>query len=1158
MRTLKKEMRHRLFRLFFAVVSPMLGIGLSAAAQDLPVVSTGDTEVWYYIQFQRTGNVLAMQGEGQNTLTAVAKPGAVATQLWKVEADGQKFRIVSRSGQTLYLDGTNTGSSRFKTAQSPAAGAITAFDIYTSGNTAYEGLEISPSKSDAYAMNQVGSPAVGQQVGIWNKADANNVLQFVAADEMSFAYSLPKVSTQDAPVWYYIQFQNNQYLLTAKANQGEAKTDELSASQASSQLWRLEANGDGYSFFNKAGQQLYYGNNFVRAATAATGTQKFFIIESTSSLGGFEISTASASSGRTFFNQWQGAGLNKSLGLWDYADNSNVVRFIPEKDLVPVEGVASFVPDNRYTLWYTQPATNWMMQCLPLGEGQFGATVMGQIADDDIQFNDKTLWNGKLGKMTSTAAFGYYLNFGHLHIRTNNTAAVTNYVRFLDINDAVAGVNYTMGGVDYERRYIASHPDSLVAIRYTASKDSSINTTITMRNFNGKDLHYAMDGETGVITFAGTIARTGNNGAATPESYYAEARVAIEGGKIEATNKGIVVNGADAMTIYLRGMTDYDPMAAEYVSATAYLPTRVKNVVKNAQQKGWDELLAAQKADYHRLFNRCELTITDKLPTVSTSQLLKDYASATADNTFLEELYFAYGRYLLIGCARGVATPANLQGIWNNSNTPAWHGDIHSNINVEMNYWAAEPTNLSELHTNFTDYIYREACVQPQWRLNASEVANQSKGWAVLTESNIYGGGGYFGAAYMGGAAWFCSHLWQHYQYTLDREYLLTKAFPAMKSCAEFWLERLQLADDGTYEAPNDWSPEHGPKQNATAHSQQLIWDLFNNVTQAIKILGDEAGVSAEFEADLANKFAKLDKGTGIEAYEGKNYLKEWKYTSQFGVNSEGTWKTHRHCSHLMGLYPLSQITREADYGVFEAAANSAEARFQGNCTGWSLAWKIALGARAYKPEMCHNVIKTALHQSRSTADQQGGVYENLWDAHAPFQIDGNLGYPAGIAEMLLQSKTETLELLPALPTEFWPTGSVKGLRAVGDFTVSINWADGKLATATILSGHGRPCKIAYSGLTDCKVFADGKEVEVTKGADGNSLSFPTEAGKTYQLINEDAVGVQSADAAVSETVSTKYYSVNGVQQSRPTKGEVYVKVDTKANGKSNSTKMIY
>lgn len=1134
-------------------------LGISANAVEgvaVPTVSTDANEVWYYIQFQRGGNVLAHQGDGQNTLTAVAKPGSAQTQQWKVVADGNKYRIVSRSGQTLYLDGISTSSSRFKTASKPAAGAITTFDIYQSANTTFEGLEISPNQTDAYAMNQVGDIKVGQLVGIWNKGDNNNVLQFVAPADMSFAYSMPEASTADAPVWYYIQFQTNQYLLTAKGDAAEAKTAALSAAEVNSQLWRIEKSGDAYTIINKAGQTLYYDNSFVRAGQTATGTKAFYIIESNSSLGGFELSTSAATSGQTFVNQWQGAGLNKSFGLWNFGDNSNVVRFISERDLVPVEGIASFTPKNRYTLWYTQPATNWMMQCLPLGDGQFGATVMGQIADDDIQFNDKTLWNGKLGSMTSTADFGYYLNFGHLHIRTTNTAAVTNYVRFLDINEAVAGVNYTMGGVDYERRYIASNPDSVVAIRYTASQDGSINTALTMRNFNGKDLHYSLDGTTGVITFSGTISRQGDHGAATPESYFAEARVVADGGTVAVSGNSITVTGANSMTVYLRGMTDYDPFATEYVSGADRLPARVEAVVKAAETKGWESVLATQKADYQNLFDRCLLTIADNVPAVPTSQLLTDYAANTQDNVFLEELHFAYGRYLLIGCARGVATPANLQGIWNNSNTPAWHGDIHSNINVEMNYWAAEPTNLSELHTNFTDYIWREACVQPQWRLNAQQVGKQQNGWAVLTESNIYGGGGYFGSAYMAGNAWFCSHLWQHYLYTLDRDYLRDRAFPAMKSCADFWLERLVQGNDGTWEAPNDWSPEHGPTQNAPAHAQQLIWDLFTNVTRAIDILGSEANVTDAFKADLAAKLAKLDTGLATEDYGGKSYLREWKYTSQFTVNQEGTWQTHRHCSHLMGLYPLSQIGKDINPTIFQAAANSAEARYQGNCTGWSLAWKIALNARAYRPDLCQQIIKTALHQTTSTADQQGGVYENLWDAHAPFQIDGNLGYPAGIAEMLLQSKHAKLELLPAIPTTHWAKGTVKGMRAEGDFTVDMAWEAGKLTTVTILSGHGRECVVEYDGISAYKVYCDGAEVKATSDA-ANRLSFPTAQGKIYTILPASADGIATVTGDAS-TIATEYHTLGGVRTAQPAAHGVYIRTDIKADGTRSSRKMVH
>lgn len=1107
----------------------LLGITVSQA-QDvtLPQVSNDEQVTWYYIQFQRTGNVLEAQADGANVLTAKAEKGN-ADQQWKVIASNGKYKFVSKSGKTLWANGT-TSSARFKASANPSGSATQSFAILPSGDGTYE---IAVNSKSTTCLNQVGDPKVGQQISFWTKGDANNILTFMEPDEMDFGedYALPEPSTTDSPQWYYIQFQSGMNYLSAKSNGAPVVTAALTKNAADAMLWRVEKSGDAYAFINKQGYKLFYNADRVRSGKTASGTTTFYIIKSTNSLGGYEISTKAspASTDKVYFNQWGGAGLNKQIGLWTSPDNSNVVRFLPESDVIFVEGLTSYNPVNRYTLWYNQPAENWMTSCLPIGEGQFGATIMGQIVDDDVQFNDKTLWSGKLGSVKgSGSGYGAYLNFGNMHIRTSSTSAVTNYVRFLDINDAVAGVDYTMNGVNYQRRYIASHPDSLVAVHYTADKASSINTEITMKPGNRSSINYSIDNAgRGVITFSGNIAREDNNGTTTPEKFYACALVETQGGSITVNGKKIVVTGADEMTVWLRGMTDFDPLSKDYVSGADLLAVRVNNVIHSAAAKGWESIVERQKADYHNLFDRCLLTLADAKNTIPTPLLISNYKNDPKSNLFLEELYFAYGRYLMIGSSRGVILPSNLQGIWNNKNNAPWNSDIHANINVQMNYWPAEPTNLSELHRLFTDYIYREACVQPQWRKNVTEYAGGTKGWTMSTENNIYGSGSRFALNYVVGNAWYCQHLWQHYRYTLDRDYLKDIAFPAMKSCADFWMERLVKAADGTYEAPKEWSPEHGPSQeNAVAHAQQLIWDLFNNVTKAVDILGDDANVDDSWKNNLKEKFSHLDSGTHTETKDGKTYLREWKYTSQFSISD---WNSHRHLSHLMGLYPGNQIGQDINDSIFEAAKNSLIARGLSNGTGWSLGHKINLAARAYLGWGCHQLIKRALQQTWTTTTNEGagGIYENLWDAHAPYQIDGNFGYTAGIAEMLLQSRFDKLELLPALPTKFWTNGKVKGLRAVGDFTVNIEWADTTLTHATIISGHGTPCVVKYPDIKNYKVYCNGVEIKTKGNAKGDELSFPTEAGSTYEILSNQMTGIEPV-AQLSFGNNSSYYNLSG------------------------------
>ena len=1152
------------FMTMFVSASPVF-------AQGFPRVSTSQDEHWYYVKYLRSGNVLEDKGNRQNCRTASPQVMSSDRQLWKIvaakgsDAD-RKYQLVSRSGRTLYVNGTDPNSSRFMTSVT-AAGTNT-FHIFHSSNNSFGSgtFEIAPDSTGSYAMNQVGEIKVGQLVGLWDKGDINNVLSFVTKDDMVFPYYMPVTSTAANPVYYYIQFQTGNWLLSAKGEKATCQTASLHTGNLDDMLWRVSESNGKYAFVSKSGKILYINDSYLNASKERSSKDTLFtMVESKNALGGFEIGKSTY--GRNFFNMYQRAGEGKYISFWDLGDGGNVVRFVPADELVPVEGIATFSPASKYTLWYTKPATNWMTSCLPIGNGQFGATLMGDVAIDDVQFNDKTLWSGKLGGLTSTAAYGYYLNFGNLYIRSRGLSKVTDYVRYLDINDAVAGVKYTMDGVEYNRTYFASNPDSCVVIRYTASQGGKINTTLTLRNQNGRDVSYTVDNNNqATITFDGQVARQNDYGATTPESYYCAARIVTDGGTVTKNAKGMIeVNDANSMTVYLRGLTDFDPDAPEYVSGANLLAGRAAATVDGAQGKGYDALFAAHKTDYKSLFERCQLTLGDIKNNIPTPQLISNYRNNQHDNLFLEELYFNYGRYLLISSSRGVSLPANLQGIWNDNNTPAWHSDIHANINVQMNYWPAEPTNLSELHRPFLDYIYREACVKPTWRRFAQDMGHVNTGWTLPTENNIYGSGTTFANTYTVANAWYCQHLWQHYTYTMDKEFLRTKAFPAMKSAVDYWFKKLVKAADGTYECPNEWSPEHGPTENATAHSQQLVWDLFNNTRKAIGILGNDV-VSKAFRDELASYFEKLDNGchTEVNPADGKTYLREWKYTSQFnnpskiGVNE---YKAHRHISHLMGLYPCTQISEDVDNNVFEAARASLIARGDGHGTGWSLGHKINLNARAYEGLHCHNLIKRALQQTWDTGTNEaaGGIYENLWDAHAPYQIDGNFGYTAGVAEMLLQSHNDKLVILPALPTTFWQKGSVKGLKAVGNFTVDIEWANAKATKVQIVSNVGTTCVVKYAGIAkNYKVTtADGKTVKVKRISD-DEISFPTVKGGEYVLVSKEANAIAALQGAQDSSVaSVCYYSLDGTKAAESQSRGVYIKQMKYSNGSTSTTKVI-
>jgi alpha-L-fucosidase 2 len=470
---------------------------------------------------------------------------------------------------------------------------------------------------------------------------------------------------------------------------------------------------------------------------------------------------------------------------------------------------------------------------------------------------------------------------------------------------------------------------------------------------------------------------------------------------------------------------------------------------------------------------------------VPTDELQKSYNAGTYD-PFLDVLYYQYGRYLLLSSSRGLALPANLQGLWNNSNDPPWQCDIHSDINIEMNYWPAEVTNLSECHLPFLDYVYNEAMTHTAWKKLASTDGNA--GWTVMVQNNIFGYGDW---KYTRPAnAWYAMHLWQHYAYTQDAGYLSAKAYPVMKSACDFWLDRLKTDTDGSLVAPAEWSPEQAPEaEDGVTYAQQLIWDLFTNTIQASTILN----VDGDYRGNLQAKLDKLDKGLRVG---GWGQLREWKYTNDDPSN------THRHISHLVGLYPGQQISPLLDATYANAAKVSLTARGDAG-PGWSRAWKIAVWARLLDGNHAQKLIKNALQNATVTVvdmNNGGGAYENLLDAHPPFQIDGNFGATAGMTELLLQSQLGKLVLLPALP-DAWPQGSVSGICAQGGFEVAMAWAGKQLTSAAIKSKSGKTCTVKnrmFTGAFSLVNAADG--VAATYTLNGDTITFDTSAGSTYRI----------------------------------------------------------
>ena len=878
-------------------------------------------------------------------------------------------------------------------------------------------------------------------------------------------------------------------------------------------------------------------------------------------------------------NYWNKRG--NYLALWNSADAAgddngskffmNAVVDINEfvdvaKPVVPetreelaaekITGVKSFEPENPNTLWYRTSAMGrgvsdpWMEYALPLGNGELGCMVYGGVLKEEIQFNEKTLWSGPADVVGTASGKRTFVNFGSLFIKnldeSINENGVTDYVRYLDIEEGVAGVKYTTtaDNTKHSRKYFSSAVDQVIAGQYKIEEgEGKLNLRFTLEAESSIDPNNVVYEKDGMASFTGYMEAV---------NYAARVHVKVsgEGATITTTEEGIVVANATEVTFFLKGATNFDGR----VNADSYFTNespsdvnaRVKTAIEEAIEKDFATIETAHRDDFKQITGRMTFSLDLTTPTKDTEELVDYYYpnntnadSKDNDHLFLEQLYFHYGRYLAISSNRqAIAAPNNLQGIWSHlgTSTPWWNSDIHTNINVQMNYWPTEITNLSDLHMPFLNFIIRGA-QSAGWKEVANRY-NEGYGWSTLTETSLYNSMSTWGDNYLVANVWYTSHLWQHYRYTLDEEFL-EQAFPAMWSAAEFWFHRLiddkgydsatqnsgyrgtpySFKPDGTYVAPNEYSAEQNAHkiEDGTAHAQQMISYLFENISEAIKILGrDKVKLTDEQIATLEDHLAKTDKGLHTEVYtansalnsawtnprngvyKGDIILREWKY-SPYDVSDD---PSHRHMSHLMALFPLEQITPESPY--FEPAVNSLKLRGD-VATGWSMGWKTNLWARAQDGDHAHIIIKNALKHSTSYGGNEhaGGVYYNLFDSHAPFQIDGNFGVCSGMAEMLMQSAHGYINILPALPTVWERKGTVTGMKAMGNFTVDFNWTDGKVQQVTIVSHKGAPLKVRCNrGAMDikkAKITVAGVEVNVTDVENGIA-TIPCNEGETVEI----------------------------------------------------------
>ena len=772
------------------------------------------------------------------------------------------------------------------------------------------------------------------------------------------------------------------------------------------------------------------------------------------------------------------------------------------------------------TLWYEAPAADWEREALPIGNGALGAMIYGGVAVERVQFNEKTLWTGGPGSKEgydfgvprhSLAAavndvaqaieknsrleppevarrlgrkmvgYGHYQSFGELVLTfASSPDAVSNYRRELDLNRAVASVSYKQAGVSYLREYFASYPDGVIVVRLSADQPGRISFGAKFAVPDNRTI--TTTAQAGRITVSGALRDNGLQ-------HEAAAQVIVRGGVRKDRADGqadgqVYVANADEAVIILGAGTNYLQRYPDYRGVDPHQALQVR--VDRAMEQGAQQLLVRHVADYRTLFDRVVLEIGQTPTTLPTDQLLAHYSKGVANvERALEALYFQYGRYLLIASSRAGSLPANLQGVWNNSATPPWNADYHVNINLQMNYWPAESTHLAETTAPLFDFI--DSLVEPG-RRSARQIVGAS-GWTLFLNTNVWGFTGLIDwptAFWQPEAgAWLSQHYYEHYRYTGDERFLRQRAWPVMKGAAQFWLDALRTDPrDGRLVVSPSYSPEHGPFSAAAAMSQQIVFDLFTNVAEVAPQVGEAA-----FGQQVRDALAKLDSGLRVGSW---GQLQEWK------TDLDDRSSDHRHASHLFALYPGRQISPQRTPQFSQAARTSLDARGDGG-TGWSKAWKINFWARLLDGDRAHKLLGEQLRAS---------TLPNLFDTHPPFQIDGNFGATAGVAEMLLQSQHGEVHVLPALPRA-WASGSIKGLRARGDVTVDIRWSSGAADEVVVRAGRTGVISLRTDIFAHEYVFSDAaseaagsKQVaqDVVLTGSGDLRTFPAKQGGVYVL----------------------------------------------------------
>jgi len=750
---------------------------------------------------------------------------------------------------------------------------------------------------------------------------------------------------------------------------------------------------------------------------------------------------------------------------------------------------------NNYQLIYDQPAAHsydgWEKQALPVGNGEMGAKVFGLIGEERIQYNEKTLWSGgpqpdstdynggnyqdrykvlaEIRKALETgdrqkakqlaeenlvgpnnAQYGRYLSFGDIFMVFNNQKKglenVTDYHRDLDITEAITTTSYSQDGTNFKRETFSSYPDDVTDLSKKGDKtlDFTLWNSLTEDLLANGDYSWeyskykqgAVTTDSNGILLKGTVKDNGLQ--------FASYLGIKTDGQVTAQDGYLTVTGASYATLLLSAKTNYAQNPKTNYRKDIDVENTVKSIVEAAKAKDYETLKNNHIKDYQSLFNRVQLNLGGNKSSQTTKEALQTYDPTKGQQ--LEELFFQYGRYLLISSSRDRtdALPANLQGVWNAVDNPPWNSDYHLNVNLQMNYWPAYMNNLAETAKPMINYIDD---MRYYGRIAAKEYAGieskegQENGWLVHTQATPFG--------------WTTQNVYDYYKFTKDETYLKEKIYPMLKETAKFWNSFLHYdkASDRWVSSPS-YSPEHGTITIGNTFDQSLVWQLFHDYMEAANHLKVDQDLVTEVKA-------KFDKLKPLH---------------------EGIENHHRHVSHLVGLFPGTLFGKD-QHEYLEAARATLNHRGDGG-TGWSKANKINLWARLLDGNRAHRLLAEQLKSS---------TLENLWDTHAPFQIDGNFGATSGMAEMLLQSHTGYIAPLPALP-DAWKDGQVSGLVARGNFEVSMKWKERNLETLSFLSNAGGDLVVDYPNIEASIVKVNGKEIQVIRIKD-NRIQLATQKG---------------------------------------------------------------